>query len=581
MLRHTGLRFLLPYMREYRGTLIVGTLYALVGASASAFSPTVLGWAIDELQHGVRPMILLWYALALIGLASTLALFRYLLRMLTGGIAAGISYKMSQDLFGRILQLDRNAIIEYGTGDLLSRGTSDFSYIWRFYSAGFQMAMHALFLLLIGVILMSLASPLLAGIVVGMLMISMVAQMRLGRVLERAFDRVQREMARMSAFAQEHLGAARMLTAYAQEQPSVDAFRRANDRYVHSNLRYMFRAGAIAPLPSLMVRLSTMLVLAVGGVLILNNRLTVGEYVTFIVYLGLLSGAAQNLAQAYERMQQGSAAAGRIGEVLLRRPAITDAPDAVAPKIQGAIRFEHVGVRAGDNWVLHDVTLDIPAGTTLGIVGATGAGKTTLLSMIGRIQDPHEGRVLIDGHDVRHIRLRELRRAVAYVPQETLLFGMPLRDNITLGLSNVPDERVHAAIKAARLSNDLVQLPQGLGTIVGERGATLSGGQKQRTAIARALVRDPQILILDDSLASVDAHTASEIIAELGRARSNRTCLIVSQRIAAVRDAEQIIVLDNGRIVERGTHQSLLHADGLYAAMFRREVQQAEEQISE
>ncbi len=581
MLRSTGLRFLLPYMREYRGTLIVGTLYALIGASASAFSPTVLGWAIDELQHGVRPMVLLWYALALIGLASTLAVFRYLLRMLTGGIAAGISYKMSQDLFGRILQLDRNTIIEYGTGDLLSRGTSDFTYIWRFYSAGFQMAMHALFLLLIGVILMSLASPLLAGIVVGMLTVSLLIQIRLGRVLERAFDRVQREMARMSAFAQEHLGAARMLTAYAQEQPSVAAFKRANDRYVHGNLQYMFRAGAIAPLPSLMVRLATMLVLAVGGVLILNGGLTVGEYVTFIVYLGLLSSSAQSLAQAYQRLQQGSAAAGRIGEILLRRPAIADAPDAVSSKLKGAIRFEHVGVHAGDSWVLRDITLDIPAGTTLGIVGATGAGKTTLLSLIGRIQDPHEGRVLLDGQDVREMKLKTLRRAVAYVPQETLLFGMPLRDNITFGLSNVSDERIHAAIEAARLSKDLVQLPQGLGTTVGERGATLSGGQKQRTAIARALVRDPHVLILDDSLASVDAHTASEIIAELGRARSSRTCLVVSQRIAAVRDAEQIIVLDDGRIVERGTHQSLLQADGLYAAMFRREVQQAEEQISE
>jgi ATP-binding cassette subfamily B protein len=568
-------------MRDYRGTLILGTLYALLGASASAFSPTVLGWAIDELQHGVRPMVLLWYALALIGLASTLAIFRYLLRMLTGGIAAGISYQMSQDLFARILQLDRSTIVEYGTGDLLSRGTSDFAYIWRFYSAGFQMAMHALFLLLIGVILMSLASPLLAGIVVGMLSVSLLAQIRLGRMLERAFDRVQREMARMSAFAQEHLGAARMLTAYAQEQPSVAAFKAANDVYVQRNLQYMFRSGAIAPLPSLMVRLATMLVLAVGGVLILNHRLTVGEYVTFIVYLGLLSSAAQQLAQAYERLQQGSAAAGRIGEILLRRPTVMDAPDPISPKIQGAIRFENVGVHAGDSWVLRDITLDIPAGTTLGIVGATGAGKTTLLSLIGRIQDPHEGRVLLDGHDVRQIKLKELRRAVAYVPQETLLFGMPLRDNITLGLSNVPDERVHEAITAARLSNDLVQLPHGLGTIVGERGASLSGGQKQRTAIARALVRDPHVLILDDSLASVDAHTASEIIAELGRSRANRTCLVVSQRIAAVRDAEQIIVLDNGRIAERGTHHSLLQADGLYAAMFRREVQQAEEQISE
>jgi ATP-binding cassette subfamily B multidrug efflux pump len=578
-MQNTGLRFLLPYMRPYRGALLLGTFYAIIGAGASAFSPTLLGWAIDELNGGVRLQVLAIYALGILGLSCTLAVFRYLLRMLTGAIAAGVSYQMSQDMYARLLTFDKAALTQYGTGDLLSRGTSDFIYIWRFYSAGFQMSIHALLLLLIGSGLMALTSPLLATVVVVMLAISVLAQVRLSRVLERSFDKVQQELAHLAAFAQEYLGAARMIAAYAQEQPAVTAFSRANDHYARRNLDFVLRSSAISPLPSLVVRLAATLILAIGGTLIIQGRLTLGEYVQFIIYLNLLSTAAQQLSQAYERLQQGSAAAGRIGEILLRRPDIADAPDAIALPLAGDLRFEGVGVQVQGHWVLRDIDLAVPAGTTLGIVGATRAGKSTLLSLIGRVRDPDAGRVTIDGHDLRALKLASLRSAVAYVPQETLLFGMSLRENITLGLSGVPDVRIQAAAHAARLTNDLAQLPQGLDTPVGERGATLSGGQRSRTALARALVRDPRMLLLDDSLAAVDTQTAAEIIGELRAARGSRTCLIVSQRLAAVRDADQIVVLDEGRVVERGTHTSLMRHGGRYAAMYRRELQQAEESM--
>lgn len=584
-MQRQGLRFLLPYMRPYRNALIIGTFYAMIGAGASAFSPTLLGWGIDDLTKGIDPLKLALYAIGLIVLSIIVAVLRYLLRMLTGDIAAGVSYRMSQDLYHRLLLFDYETRQKYGTGDLLSRATNDFIYIWRFYSAGFQMAMHSLFLLLIGASLMAVTSPALAALVVGMLAISIFAQMRLGGILERAFARVQAETAKISAFSQEHLNAVRMLTAYAQEKAVGDHFREANKVYVQQSMNFIIRSGLVSPLPSLMVRLAATIIVLVGGLFIIQGQLTVGQYVQFIVYLNLLNSGAQQITDAFERLQQGSAAAGRIGEVLHLLPKINDAPNATEPTLYGGIRFDHVSVYAEEQerWILRDINLDIPPGATVGIVGPTGAGKSMLISLLGRIYDPDEGAVLLDGHDLRQIKLATLRHNVVYVLQETLLFSMPLRGNITLGVSEASDAQIYRAMEQARLTNDLPQLPKGLDSIVGERGATLSGGQKQRTALARALVRNPKVLILDDALASVDMHTSAQIIDELRQSASGggrRTSIIVSQRMAAVRHADKIIVLNEGEIAEEGDHETLLARHGLYAEMYHREIQQAKEALA-
>lgn len=583
MIRHSGLQFLLPYMRPYHGLLALGTLYALLGAGAQAFSPTLLGWGIDALTTNVTSQTLILYSVGLILLSAVLALFRYLLRMLTGQVAAGVTYQMSQDLFHRLLLFDRETRQQYGTGDLLSRATSDFIYIWRFYSAGFQMSIHSVFLLLIGCGLMALTSPALALLVVVMLTLSVIVQVRLGAIMEHSFAQVQQEMAKLSAFAQEHLNAARMLSAYAQEQAVGAAFQTANHSYVQKNLTFVRQSGIISPIPSLVVRLSATVVVLVGGMLILRDQLTVGQYVQFIVYLAVLNSATRQITGAFERLQQGSAAAGRIGEVLHRWPKVVDAPDAHTPELRGQVQFNDVSVWAADQnrWVLRHINLAIPAGSTLGIVGPTGSGKSMLISLLGRIYDPSEGSILLDGHDLRTVKLATLRNSVVYVPQESLLFSMPLRDNIILGQPETPDLQINQAMQQARLSNDLPQLPKGLDSVVGERGATLSGGQKQRAALARALVRDPQVLILDDSLASVDVKTAAEILAELRNEQKQRTCIIVSQRMSAVEHADQIIVLEDGEIAEQGNHRQLLALGGRYAAMVQREAEQAAEAITE
>jgi ATP-binding cassette, subfamily B, multidrug efflux pump len=580
-MRGSSIRYLWPYLRGRPKWLIGCVVYAVVGASASAFSPFLLGYAVDELKGGVRLPVLLAYVSGLLALAATLAVFRYLLRMLTGEMAATVSYEMSRDLFAKYLVLDQQTHADYGSGDLLSRATADFIYVWRFFSAGFQMMSHSLVLMVIGCVLMATASPLLAAIVFGFLSLTIISQVRFGRLLESSFRVVQSEMANLSAFAQEHLTTVRMIKAYAQERQVVHAFDAKLSNYTTSNLKFVLQSGAISPIPGVVVRLTAAIVLAVGGAMVIDGTLTLGQFVQFIVYLGLLSNAAVQISNAYERLQQGAAATGRIAELLIREPRIADAPGAREVELQGAVRMRGVGVKAAGRTILHDIDFDVPAGSTVGIVGATGAGKSTLLSLIARVQDPQRGTVEIDGIDLRDLTLHSIRRALAIVPQETLLFSMSLRDNITLGLQDVPDEVVDDAVRRARLSNDLPQFPQGLATPVGERGATLSGGQKQRTAIARALARDPRILMLDDALASVDALTASQIIASVAGADRRRTTFIVTQHLLATQHADMILVMDGGTIVERGTHAELLELGGRYAAMFEREHRREQDTLEE
>ncbi len=568
----SGLRILLPYGRPYRWLLARGTLYAFLGAAASAYNPVVLGYAIDALKAQMTSQTLLFYALIIIGLTIVLAIFRYLLRMLTGTMAAGVSYTMAQDLYRHILTFDRTTQASFGTGDLLSRASSDFIYIWRFYSAGFQMAIHAIFLLLIGCALMALTSVPLAVVTVVMLVLSLLAQAKLGSLVEHAFDLVQQRLAKISAFAQEHISAQRTIAAYTQEAHSGEAFKKLSDEYALESIRFVLYSSAISPLPQMVVRLAATAVVAYGAYLIIKNHLSIGQYVQFIVYLGLLSNAANALSNAFERLQQGSAAAGRIGAVLRRIPAVIDRNDAVTHIPAGDIEIRHASWIQENAHVLSDVSLHIPAGQHIGVVGATGSGKSSLLSLIMRMRDPEHGSVLFDGIDAQDISLESLRNGLAYVPQEHILFSMTLRENITLGVSVATKAQIMHALEVSCLDRDIAQLSDGLDTIVGERGTMLSGGQKQRLGIARAIITDAPVMLFDDALSNIDAHTANDIVLRVTAARAGKTTVMVSQKISAVKNLDAILVLAAGRVIEYGTHDELIARNGVYAELFVREL---------
>ena len=573
------------YIRRHRPAYVLGYAAVLAAIMAAQLSPWALKLAIDGIRGGASSGRLLVYAGALVVIAVLEAACSYAMRIQILGAALEIEAELRRDYFVHLQRLHLGFFQGARTGDLMARAVNDIRAVQRFAGVGLMRSAHTFVMLIVSVAFMLSIDVRLTLWTMLILPLVSVLFVALGREIHRRFDQVQAQFSALSARAQENFSGIRVVKAFAQEDAEIARFRAESEKLVAANLTLARIQGALWPSIGLILGVAAVVLLWQGGGDVIRGRITLGQMVQFSYYLARLSFPMIALGWVTNLWQEGRASMERLDEIFDRPPAITDAPHPVvlaAPR--GEIEFRNVTFAYGAAPVLHQINLTIPAGSTVAIVGPTGAGKSTLVHLIPRLFDASSGQVLVDGHDVREISLASLRRAIGIVPQETFLFSATMAENIALGadgdaagtLPRSPAAEGEAAIAGAAaiagIAKDVEEFPHRYETVVGERGVTLSGGQKQRTAIARALIRDPRILILDDALSSVDTHTEAEILAGLRRVRASRTCLIISHRISTIQDADMIVVLNEGRIVGQGTHAQLLAAGGLYADLYEKQL---------
>jgi ATP-binding cassette, subfamily B, multidrug efflux pump len=576
------LRSLLPYLKPYRRAYLIGLALVVASNVFAALGPRFLQQGIDALRGGggfreIQIAVLLLLVAALLG-----GIARYGMRELLNTGSRRVETDLRDRLYDHLQRMSAEFYDRYPTGDVMARTTNDLLAVRMVAGPALMYLVDTTIRALLLAPAMFAISPRLTLLALVPLAGLPIAMVSLGRMIHHRTQDIQAQFSELTTHAHENLSGVRVVRAYRQENAETAHFRRLNDTYLDRNLGLARVQGAFFPLLTLLGGLSGLVVLYAGGRLVMAGAVSVGEFVAFGVYLVMLVWPMIALGWAINLVQRGAASMGRINQLFHEQPAITSpaAPVSLPPgKRARAVEFRGVwfsypGAR-DRGWVLQDISFRVGPGASLAIVGPTGSGKSTLVDLIARSYDPDRGAVLIDGVDLRQLSLQELRQAVGFVPQETFLFGETLRRNILLGAPD--DGRLERVTEVAQLAEALPALPEGYDTMLGERGINLSGGQKQRTAIARALAQDPPVFVLDDALSAVDAQTEARILTGLRDALVGRTSIIVSHRLAAVRDADWILVLDGGQIVEQGTHQELLAAGGRYWELLRR--QQMEEEL--
>jgi ATP-binding cassette subfamily B protein len=592
-----NLRPLAPYLRKYQKTFWIGALCVLCNNGVWILFPLVIRRAIDDLNTELNVQKLAFYAAALLAVAGTKAIFQFLTRWILIGVSREIEFDLRNDLFAHLERLSYSFYQRTRTGDIMARATNDLNAVRMLVGPGIMYTANTV-VFTIGALafMLSISPKLTMWAFLPLPVISVVIQ-HFGRRIHERFERIQAMFSDISARAQENFSGARLVRAYVQEEWEIESFERANEEYIARSLKLVRLMGMLWPTLETMLGLAVIIVLFVGGREVIQHHISVGSFVAFNTYMVQLTWPIIALGWVINLFQRGTASMGRIQSILTEQPEITDAgvPATGAPTgIVGDIEFRNLsfrygntlraaesgngagGLQHGDELVLHNVNLTVPAGTSLAIVGPTGSGKSTLVSLIPRIYDATEGSVLIDGRPIREYPLELLRANIGFVPQETFLFSDSIRDNIAFGAQDATDEDVRRAAEAANIADDIEGFPQGYRTLVGERGITLSGGQKQRTAIARAIIRNPRILVLDDALASVDTQTEDRILNHLREIMQGRTTIFISHRVSTVRNADRIAVLHDGAIVEYGTHEELIAQNGYYTELHNKQMLEEE-----
>jgi ATP-binding cassette subfamily B protein len=574
-----SMRPLLPYLKRYRWGFVAGAVCVVLSNGAQAGLPRVIGNAAQSLEGGVNRHKLLIFALQVLALAAVRSIFLFLTRWVVIGISRDIEFDLRNDLFAHLEKLSNAYYQRMRTGDIMARVTNDLNAVRMLMGPAVMYSANTLVFTALALWFMVSRSPKLTFYAFLPLPVVSVVIQYFGRRIHERFERIQAMFSDISARAQENFSGARLIRAYVQEEAEIASFESANQEYIRRSLKLVRLMGMLWPTLELMLGLAMVLVIWIGGREVLAGRMQIGVFTSFNIYMMQLTFPVIALGWVITIFQRGTASLIRLNEILHEQPEIKDEAVARDREVEGEIEFRGLNFSYEGKPVLHDLNLRIPAGTSMAIVGPTGSGKTTLVNLIPRIYDAAPGMVLIDGRPIREFSLASLRKNIGFVPQETFLFSDRIRENIALGVESATAEEIREAAEAANIASDIEGFPEQYQTMVGERGITLSGGQKQRTAIARALIRNPRILILDDALSSVDTHTEDKILNHLREVMQGRTTIFISHRVSTVRNADRIAVLHDGRIVESGTHDELLALNGYYSDLYNKQL--LEEELAE
>jgi len=587
------LKSVLPYVRPYHRQITLGLLMVLISNVFTIAGPYLMKLAIDGLGDPMVTSRRIGSFAGLIVLAAVLGgAAKFGMRQIMNSASRRIECDLRDDFFRHLLHLDASFFGSTRTGDLMSRATNDTLAVRMATGPAVMYAVNTLVSFVFSLVLMVWISPRLTLVALIPMLVLPPIVIGFGKVIHRRFEEIQEQLATLSTMVQENLTGLRIIRAYVQEADQTSQFDRLNAEYMSRNMGLVRASASFFPLLMLVAGSAMVVALWYGGTQVMDGEITIGDYVAFNFYLALLTWPMIALGWVVNLFQRGAASMERLNRILTTQSRVVTPEDSVPlPSLLGEIEFRKVGFRYPDTErdVLHDLSFIAKPGETVAIVGPTGSGKTSLVSLIPRIFDPTEGEIFLDGTPLSALDPEDLRRQIGMVPQDSFLFSETIQDNIGLGLDlgdteveagpgrpghNELDRRVERAARIAQIHEPILSFPHGYSTLLGERGINLSGGQKQRATLARALARDPSVLILDDALTAVDTHTEAKILEDLKTVLAGRTSFIISHRVSAVMNADQILVLDGGQIVERGTHEALLAREGTYSTLLRRQLLQ-------